>query len=67
MGHGRRDKACLPLISILPFNLLSDNDKCLSDERPHRNEKMLLLKWLMAKERNFKLFNLDNLSRPAKK
>ena len=67
MGHGRKDEACLPLISILPFNRLAANDNCLSDERPPRDEKMLLLKWLKPKSRNFKLFNVDNLSRPQKK
>ena len=67
MGHGRRDEAYSPSISILPFNSLPANEKCLSDERLPRDEKMLLLKWLKPKSRNFKLFNLDNLSRPAKK
>ena len=67
MGHGRRHEAYLPLITTLPFNLLLRNDKHLSDERPPRDEKMLLLKELKSKRRNFKLLNLDNLPRPDKK
>lgn len=52
---------------MLPSNLLWDKDNDVNDERRAIDDEMLFLNKFIRKSKNFRLLNLDSISRPASK